>query len=1026
MNLLSPFRTIALLLLLTPVALFGQMTLRGTVTDSTSHESIIGANVVIVGTSLGAATDIDGAYVIIGIPQKVLKVRVSCVGYEPKNGEIDFSATKTPRLDFQLKPAVIMGEEVIVTAQLKGQLAAINQQVTSKTIMNVVSEEKIQELPDANAAEAIGRLPGVSVIRSGGEASKAVLRGFSSKFSNVTIDGTKIPSTDSTSRDVDLSMLSQGSLAGIELYKTLTPDQDADAIAGTINLVTRSAPSERLLRLDLKGDYNHLMKSTNQYDAVARYGERFFNDLFGVQLQGNAEQRIRSKERETNGYTENSNPSGPNYDPTGTYNNDYSLTQATLDFTDEIRKRSGGQIIFDFNTPDHGSIKLTGLYSGTQRNYTQNNRTYPFFNASSQDMEYIFRHTEIDMRTGNISLQGRNTLAGFDVDWNFSYAQTKVTTPFDYQLSFTETPGYPSGTVLNPIKDHAEQDIALAANDWQNALLNYAAYYSTDNFDMERTAFVNIAKRYSLSTSVSGELKFGGKYKDRSRWMSQSELDDNSYLRSFYNGGVDTTRALSSRFAGYYQAGISAGGRIPLSYFVDYPASTRDLLGQYRMAPLVNPEGVKLWWELNQHAYAAGSPASVEYYSNDRAKLNEYSLEERVTSLYLMNTFDFSQFATLIAGVRVEKEVDDYNAFYTPSGISTLGMYVVAAGGIFPIKTPYTETVWLPNAQLMLRPSESLRFRFAAYRALARPDYNFRIPQFETASSAGRITLVFGNPNLPDTKAWNYEVNTQIFNNTLGLVSVSVYYKKLDNLYHTLNAMNISKGYDSLFNVLGLWWQNVEPFKTAIYGPGGSNNTFAITVPYASNQPSYAWGVEFEHQMNFGFLPGYLKNIVLSYNVSLARSETNIIVGYNGQDSAFVFNPRYPGDSTRGRWSYFPFNAVRQEKRVSENQPELFANAAIGYDIGGFSIRLSLFYQGDYVQQYSTLGNADVHVDAFTKWDLAVKQEITRHLTIFCNVNDLTNHQDATSRVNTHLNWDLPRWNELYGTSVDLGIRVTL
>jgi hypothetical protein len=110
MNLLSPFRTIALLLLLTPVALFGQMTLRGTVTDSTSHESIIGANVVIVGTSLGAATDIDGAYVIIGIPQKVLKVRVSCVGYEPKNGEIDFSATKTPRLDFQLKPAVIMGE----------------------------------------------------------------------------------------------------------------------------------------------------------------------------------------------------------------------------------------------------------------------------------------------------------------------------------------------------------------------------------------------------------------------------------------------------------------------------------------------------------------------------------------------------------------------------------------------------------------------------------------------------------------------------------------------------------------------------------------------------------------------------------------------------------------------------------------------------------------------------------------------------------------------------------------------------
>ena len=291
MKVLTSIYKVVSLLLFIPIFIYGQSTLRGTVSDSANRETVIGANVILIGTSLGCATDIEGAYRIIGIPERTFQVRVSYIGYETKVIEIDFSKNKEAQLDVRLKPSMIMGEEVVVTAQMRGQMAAINQQITSKTIVNVVSEEKIQELPDANAAEAIGRLPGVSIIRSGGEANKVVLRGLSSKFSNITVDGVKIPPTDSTTRDVDLSMLSQGSLAGIELYKTLTPDQDADAIAGTINLVTRKAPSERLLRLDLKGDYNYLMKSAKQYDVSARYGERFFDDILGIQLQGNAEKK---------------------------------------------------------------------------------------------------------------------------------------------------------------------------------------------------------------------------------------------------------------------------------------------------------------------------------------------------------------------------------------------------------------------------------------------------------------------------------------------------------------------------------------------------------------------------------------------------------------------------------------------------------------------------------------------------------------------------------------------------------------
>ena len=170
----------------------------------------------------------------------------------------------------------LAAKKVVISAQALGQAAAINQQLSSNTIVNVVSEQKIQELSDANAAEAIGRLPGVALQRSGGEANKIVLRGLSDKYSTVTVDGVRMPATAENDRGIDLSLLSQGSLAGIELYKALTSDKDADAIAGTVNLVTKKAPETRLIRFDTKGAYNNIDESVSQYDFCSPVWRKVF------------------------------------------------------------------------------------------------------------------------------------------------------------------------------------------------------------------------------------------------------------------------------------------------------------------------------------------------------------------------------------------------------------------------------------------------------------------------------------------------------------------------------------------------------------------------------------------------------------------------------------------------------------------------------------------------------------------------------------------------------------------------------
>ncbi len=101
-----------------------------------------------------------------------------------------------------MKPETIEGQTVTVTAQAEGQYQAINEQLNSSSIKNVVSAARIQELPDANAAESVGRLPGVSLIREGGEGSKVVIRGLSPQYNQITIDGIEMASDVASSNNV--------------------------------------------------------------------------------------------------------------------------------------------------------------------------------------------------------------------------------------------------------------------------------------------------------------------------------------------------------------------------------------------------------------------------------------------------------------------------------------------------------------------------------------------------------------------------------------------------------------------------------------------------------------------------------------------------------------------------------------------------------------------------------------------------------------------------------------------------------
>ena len=162
---------------------------------------------------------------------------------------------------------------MLVTAQAKGQMDAINKQLNAKSLVNIIFSDRIQELPDANAAETVARVLAFP-FEEGGEGNKVVIRGLSPKYNNITVNGVKLASTDNDNRSTDLSMISQYMLDGIEVTKAGTPDQDADVLGVRLTsyLKKLNLASTEIL---LPRMYNGLKDSYDDNKLVLDLSNRF-------------------------------------------------------------------------------------------------------------------------------------------------------------------------------------------------------------------------------------------------------------------------------------------------------------------------------------------------------------------------------------------------------------------------------------------------------------------------------------------------------------------------------------------------------------------------------------------------------------------------------------------------------------------------------------------------------------------------------------------------------------------------------
>lgn len=908
--------------------------LKGVITDKSTGSSLPGATVVIEGTNNGTITNVEGEYTLTNIPDGMNTILFSFVSYKTQHVEVNIVAGETKLLDVQLEIENIGLEEIVITSQLLGQKKAISQQLNSDAIVNVVSEDKIKELPDVNAAEAIARLPGIAINRSGGEGQKIVIRGMEPKYSAITVNGVKVPSNSATDRSVDLSLISPEMLSGIEVFKSPLPNMDAEASAGSVNLKLRKAPDKlNFLAKGLMG-YNDLSSEFKDYKGVFQLSNRVFNSKLGVLAQASVERFNRSGD--IINYNWDRGPLN-----TETNVSDILGADLTLDDNREVRKRFNGNVNLDFDLDKNHSFSFFGLFSRTDRDR--------FLNTMSFDPDESFisvygntNQSVLDLTT--FSLSGEHTLGKINAEWSLSTSRSEGDSPRDFDMQFNAVTigglfdpelnrdGHPK-TFLEASKLKSN-DIFLVNNNLNNK----------NNLEKSKLAFVDFKVPFQLTDKINATLEFGGRYSvtDRERRVT----------------------TLSERF---YYLGTDAVQRAADAYDGDlvYVPSNSSLISIQNFSSPAGDIGVELEDGTNYPFPVALDANKLEQWSHVQesnftdtrfALVNNYNIRETVSAGYMMFKINIGDMLTLIPGFRYEYSDNKYSGAIS-SADGTYGQN----GQIRDTTTYQRYGEFFPHLHLKFKPVDWFDVRASFAKTIARPDFNDVSPTAQINNSS--LQIKSGNTNLDYVLSTNYDINFSFFSPKIGLFTIGAFHKKVDNVIIP---------------------RSVYLTDADVAAENGWPDNLGYTLSSYFNIPeSKVWGYEAEVQTNLSFLPQPFTGIVLGANYSKLYSETEVFFLTSKTEYQGGFPP-------------IPVTTYTENLRVVKmpsQAPEIF-RASIGYDLKGFSARVSGTFQGTKARSYSLNKDFDSYDLEFWRWDASAKQKIGDHWSVFLNLNNLSNQQD--------------------------------
>jgi TonB-dependent receptor len=758
---------------------------------------------------------------------------------------------------------------------------------------------------------------------------------------------------------VDLSLVSPELLDGIEVYKSPLPDMDAEAVGGTVNLRLKKAPED--LKVIAKGLYgfNELNNEFRDYKGTLQMSNRVFNKKLGVVAQGSIERFNRGGDISTNSWRQ-----GPTDQETGI--TEILGNQLRLEDRQEIRKRYNASLGLDYSFKTT-SLSFFGLYSRTDRDrYIMEQR----YDPGEPAINYFANSIESTLDLYSFSLSGEHTAGKLIIDWTLSSSETEGQTPYNFEMRFED-----NGNAFDPnlqVDGSPQSYLGAARTDLPNSFLRSNNNQISSTLEQTNTALLNIKLPFALNKVVDGYFKFGGKYKQINRNRNlRIEAED------FYYLGGQFTRDAISRFDGDLTFLPANDELISLLSFLS-EENTIDFEGKENQSidfvGEIDPETMRAWYDSQE-----------DILNNDRAALNDnYEVEETVSAGYAMFKFNISNKLSVIPGVRLEYSDNVYDA-----GISTINGRYGVQGFFEDTTTTQQYAEWLPHLHIKYEPTEWLDVRVSYATTLARPDFLYITPRIQIDNNSTVINA--GNPNLNYARSENYDVQVSAYKGGLGLLSAGFFYKNIENLFYPFGTLLADQ-------------ETADQF-------GFPNNSGFQYNSFTNSDLSTVYGFEVDFQTNLSFLPAPFDGLVLNANYSRLYSETEVFF-FTIERRLII--PVPPVFETL-------VNNTSRTVQMPSQPPHIF-NGSLGYDLGGFSARVSCIYQGTRVNRYSSNKDFDTFILDFWRWDASAKYKFTDNWSVFLNLNNISNQQDISfTRTEQFLNTI-----ETYGMTGTMGFQFRL
>ncbi len=913
-------------------------TLKGTVRDAYTSEPLPGAAIVLVGTNRGVSTGPDGAFLFEDLPAGELQFEVSFMGYQSERIKQLFRSNSIYTREVLLKPQTEEMSEVQVYGRAVGQMKAFTKQEQAENIVNIVSREQIVSFPDLNAADALQRVTGVTLQRDQGEGRYVQLRGTPPEFTNFNVNGIQLPSPEGEIRTVGMDIINASQIETIEVSKVLTPDMNADAIGGTVNLVTKKAESsEPKFYALLAGGFNNLRQTPNaemQFTFSQRKGRLgfFVNANYNVTRQG-ADNIEFDYEK------------GVFFGDTGQDNYHVQYTEVQLRHYDLTRQRIGVNATLDYYLNENNLIYVSGMFNRFTDDEVRRRKVFTLDDALSE-RAYLFGGIEHDMRDRikvqditNLNFGGEHKLPWAEITYEMAWSQATETQPNYLEVVF-ENPGqaifirWDDSDPEYPKPTYPDLTNSENATDWEN-------------FDMDQML---LEQHESIDQNIIGRVDIKIPY---GSGLGQRYFKFGSLLRT-----KDKSRDVNAQSFGAYRENSSIyplpGDPLNLVTISDGFRDDNLLDQGYVLEYMPSPGLMRDFYERWPNLFIYGDAGVTE--TRERSFGQDYTAREDVQAYYGMLRHDFGKLMVL-TGLRYERTDIDYEGFLiykTSSGFLDTG--AGSLRGMDRLRAKRVQDFWLPNLQFKYSINDRFNLRAAWTYSYARPNFRDVIP-YRVQSE--RTEIRFGNPELDYPFATNVDLLLEKYWGPRSMVSGGVFYKNIENFIFNYQIF----GYEG--------------------DPRESNfNKVQLELPLNGRQANVR-GLELQSQFMMRFLPRWWSNFGFFGNYTFTQSEAQINKRFPANQVSNIF-------SLGGDYEQF-FQEGEAETIPLPGQSPHALNLALFYDTQKFFLKVAANYNDQFLVGLGVDPDLDEYYAAQWRVDINGYYQINETVQVFADIRNVTN-----------------------------------